>query len=482
MAFPNDIEYLCFEGGGGKGLVYLGALRALEEAFTGPVTSGPAVLIPVDPELPYYQPPPDTKPLFGIVSSANLRKLKGVSGSSAGAITAFMVALGMTSSEIASELNSESFSEYKTGGIFGLPRPRHVNDLERFIEDPNRTLNRTVDNGSGTATFANQEWVNKLLLYFLRDPGILALFSAPGLASDSTALERIFWSETKDDGGLLNRLDLASYLHSLVFNRGLLPSLQSRGYFSSLLSRMFWKRFGVNLTDPSALTFKEFFYQTGVDLVITGTNVSKRISRYFSVGATPDFPVVEAVSISMNIPFVFKPILINRKVANDFPDDHIYNREYQGLWVDGGMLLNFPMHAFDVYAKLILTPGDTESYQIALPPATGRITEFNTKVLGFRLIDTQEREFKAADVYKEDAGVFGKYAGDLLDTIMYGGAEGQIRTGDERAATIGLNVSGLSTLDFAGPEIDRLRNDEGKARLKERLIREAYEWTKYKLQ
>ena len=169
-------------------------------------------------------------------------------------------------------------------------------------------------------------------------------------------------------------------------------------------------------------------------------------------------------------------------VANDFPEDHIYNREYQGLWVDGGMLLNFPLHAFDVYAKLTLTPGDTESYQVAIPPAPGQVTEFNTKVLGFRLVDTQEREFNVADVYKEDAGVFGKYAGDLLDTLMYGGAEGQIRTGDERDATIGLNVAGLSTLDCAGPEIDRLREDEGKARLKERLISEAYEWTRYKLQ
>lgn len=49
-------------------------------------------------------------------------------------------------------------------------------------------------------------------------------------------------------------------------------------------------------------------------------------------------------------------------------------------------------------------------------------------------------------------------------------------------ATIGLNTAGLDTLDFAGPEIDRMRDDEGKARLKEGLIREAYEWTKYKLQ
>lgn len=71
---------------------------------------------------------------------------------------------------------------------------------------------------------------------------------------------------------------------------------------------------------------------------------------------------------------------------------------------------------------------------------------------------------------------------EVMANLMYGGAEGQIRTGDERAATIGLNVSGLGTLDFAGSEIDRIRNVEGKARLKERLIREAYEWTKYKLQ
>ena len=69
-----------------------------------------------------------------------------------------------------------------------------------------------------------------------------------------------------------------------------------------------------------------------------------------------------------------------------------------------------------------------------------------------------------------------------MANLLYGGAGGPIRTGDERAATIGLNVSGLGTLDFAGSEIDRIRNVEGKARLKERLIREAYEWTKYKLQ
>ncbi|MBK9598311.1 MAG: patatin-like phospholipase family protein [Flavobacteriales bacterium] len=388
----------------------------------------------------------------------------------------------MTSSEIANELNSASFSKYLTGGLIFSPEERVVNELERFIEDPNRTLNRTVDIGSGQATFVNQDWAFELLRQLVfADPMVQLLFSAPGITSETTAMKRIFLSETKG-GNIANRIDLSSYVHSLLFNRGILPGLQSREYFSALLSLMFWKKFGVNLSDPGALTFKDFFYQTGVDLVITGTNVSKRISRYFSVGATPDFPVVEAVSISMNIPFVFKPILINHKVTEEYPENHRYNREYQGLWVDGGMLLNFPLHAFGVYAKITLTPGDEESYQVALPPEPGQVTEFNDKVLGFRLVDTQEREFNVEDVYKEDAGVFGKYAGDLLETLMYGGAEGQIRTGDERAATIGLNTAGLDTLDFAGPEIDRMRDDEGKARLKERLIREAYEWTKYKLQ
>ncbi|MEO1731765.1 MAG: hypothetical protein AAFR64_13655, partial [Pseudomonadota bacterium] len=27
----RDVEYLCFEGGGGKGVIYLGAIRELEE-------------------------------------------------------------------------------------------------------------------------------------------------------------------------------------------------------------------------------------------------------------------------------------------------------------------------------------------------------------------------------------------------------------------------------------------------------------------
>ena len=93
----------------------------------------------------------------------------------------------------------------------------------------------------------------------------------------------------------------------------------------------------------------------------------------------------------MSIPFVFKPILINRKVTESFPENHLYNREYQGLWVDGGMLLNFPLHAFDVYAKLTLTPGDAESYQVAIPPEPGQVTEFNKKVLGFRLMTPKSR-------------------------------------------------------------------------------------------
>jgi hypothetical protein len=71
MMKRHEVEYLCFEGGGGKGLAYIGAIRALE-------TKG---ILP----LPGAFPPPVTRPIHGI------------SGASAGAMTAFPVALGYNS-------------------------------------------------------------------------------------------------------------------------------------------------------------------------------------------------------------------------------------------------------------------------------------------------------------------------------------------------------------------------------------------------
>jgi len=70
---PKSIEYLVFEGGGGKGNAYLGAIQALQEVNV----------------LPLHKHELNEK-----------LQVKGVAGASAGAITALMVALGLTSDDI----------------------------------------------------------------------------------------------------------------------------------------------------------------------------------------------------------------------------------------------------------------------------------------------------------------------------------------------------------------------------------------------
>ncbi len=64
----ENIDYIAMEGGGGKGIVYLGAIRALE--MKGKL------------------------PLDKNSKTNNANSLKGMGGSSAGAITTYILALG----------------------------------------------------------------------------------------------------------------------------------------------------------------------------------------------------------------------------------------------------------------------------------------------------------------------------------------------------------------------------------------------------
>ncbi len=66
-----------------------------------------------------------------------------------------------------------------------------------------------------------------------------------------------------------------------------------------------------------------------------------------------DRDVVEAVRASMSIPFFFEPVTFEARAADvslSTPDGAAVVRHYDGgtvTWVDGGMLRNFPIDAFD---------------------------------------------------------------------------------------------------------------------------------------
>ena len=89
----------------------------------------------------------------------------------------------------------------------------------------------------------------------------------------------------------------------------------------------------LHLKDPR---FKDFF--------CTGTNISRQELEIFSWENWPDMKLKTAVHISSSIPFYFVPIAIDSQgnEVSDQQDSIKYD-----LYVDGGMLCNYPISIFD---------------------------------------------------------------------------------------------------------------------------------------
>jgi predicted acylesterase/phospholipase RssA len=108
----SDIQYLALEGGGGKGFAYLGALQLLES----------------------------NKAQTGQSNDINvLDQIKGVAGTSAGAITALLIALGMGSKDIAQEIaNPTNLNSYDD--FFDPSQPRYIPAPSKYTIRPDNPL------------------------------------------------------------------------------------------------------------------------------------------------------------------------------------------------------------------------------------------------------------------------------------------------------------------------------------------------------
>ncbi len=104
---PEIIEYLAFEGGGGKGVVYVSILHFFEAAGL----------------LPYK----------GQLSDKTQPCLKGISGTSSGSISTYMIALGMSADEI--EKETERTVEGDKLNPPTTPPPIPSNGEERSIDE-----------------------------------------------------------------------------------------------------------------------------------------------------------------------------------------------------------------------------------------------------------------------------------------------------------------------------------------------------------
>src|SRR5690606_13552055 len=223
---PQDVEYLALEGGGGKGVTYLGAIRALENLG----------VLPID------------------INRPGQNQIKGISGASAGAITALMLAMGLDSTELQRILsNASTFT-----GFFDGPNP----GMYRTVDSRNEPDIKT-DAPAGTRDLdfiqARQQSIS----------GWSQLAGMFGALISSGAFGR-----ARAPTGRRLAQQPRAYLATLLFARrwfpGLAPRRFLRGAVSGYLSQRIPHPTGrVIVCGTGSLSFSQFFPLTGVDLAIT---------------------------------------------------------------------------------------------------------------------------------------------------------------------------------------------------------------------
>jgi predicted acylesterase/phospholipase RssA len=443
---PEEIRYLALEGGGGKGFAYLGAIQVLED-----------------------------------IESVNvIARLAAVSGTSAGAITALMLALGMSAAEIEEELTGDavdfnSFFDppFDDQGRRMLPRPgayipQNPVPCEQIMLDGWRPALALGGAARGAAAFAL--------------PGAIlgALAGAAGpmlrcLRERDTALAMILQSyawllagpgdftrkitmmlglladrlspETKD---LVARLlsSLPQYLVFLDRDMGLFSGQAARDYFERLIWRRLIPKLGRdaarrasnNLTFLQFRTLNETLKLGFRDLLVCGSNLSLGRSVLFSWKHTPNFPIADAVRISMGIPIAYKPYVITEDIDGYPPC---------GTYVDGGLWNNLPFReigALEAAAPSAPAPssGAPEASSTAPPLAAARPvaeTAAERRTLGLRLeIVPPEPVMNAQAV--------------ILKSLAIAG-ETQILPDLDQFIQI-LDTRGLSTFQFKPPDRARV--------------------------
>ena len=142
------------------------------------------------------------------------------------------------------------------------------------------------------------------------------------------------------------------------------------------------------------MTFEDFEREFQIKLAFTGTNLESLTSHVFSGATTPRFYVVDAVRLSMALPYcIFKPLIIRendpilpqvlaagesiREV--DPVSNNMERHSLIGVWVDGGLFNNIPSHIFDKEAE-----GETLSLRLdssfqEMPDSVTDITDYFLK-------------------------------------------------------------------------------------------------------
>ncbi|MBH1506363.1 patatin-like phospholipase family protein [Stenotrophomonas maltophilia] len=284
--------YVVFQGGGARGAVHVGALKALE--------------------LAEFPPKDLSKP-------ATRPEIVGVAGTSAGSIMAALVSAGYESDQIL-DLSGKSdhhvlkgLEGFSSGSLTGLFTERGWARIKkaRWIAENTAILKfMAVDLLAGLvfALFA----APTLFALSLRATGFLVVFSVIVVLLVA---------------GLVSFFKLCKLLRE-----GLAPLDQVRDVIDEVLANSPIKD---GISGGKDITFEELKNAGGKPLRIVATNLTKKTLQLFSVDTTPGISVASAVCASICLPLIFKPYPIR------MPDGSINE------FADGGVVSNLPLWAFD---------------------------------------------------------------------------------------------------------------------------------------
>jgi NTE family protein len=173
-------------------------------------------------------------------------------------------------------------------------------------------------------------------LQVLAQKGILQQVQAVAGTSAGSIVSALLALGYEADGisKIMNELDFTKLEDSwdplrIPFTYGLYKG----EYFLNWMRQRVAEAPGKNLTEQAS--FADCKKAGCKDLRVFATDLNTKQVKEFSFATTPTVPVAEAVRASMSIPLFFKAW----QFSNNNPDNHIY--------VDGGVVLNYPITAFD---------------------------------------------------------------------------------------------------------------------------------------
>lgn len=354
-----------------------------------------------------------------------IENLERVGGASAGAITALLIGLGYTLDEMKHMMGVKRIS--------GSDLP--VLEFKSFLDG---------EYGKLILAAKNREWAtligaeNARIIERLRNiDGCLA-----GLARllDGTV------SQTKMVAVEISAKASAIY-NKLTSDLGLCSGTTLRDLFEDLIRRKTKEKYNYEIHNA---TFKELDRIADFKkLYFIGVNLTTGERETFSAEDTPDMVVADAVRISMSIPGVFIP---HPKVTKDSSGQLIKNKI---LYVDGGVLSNYPIDLFDFcrYTEEKCDSGERNTHDV------------NRATIGFRLVSPQlKKRYENMELKPlGETNTEGKQATGLLNHIknlvsaIYHKQESDHACSGDGFRSIYIDTLDIGMLDFDKVEIKTVK-------------------------